>query len=131
MLSSLVWASSLIKSCFSCFTVKILTDVCVMAVARERRRLVPRKTMSTGRPTPLANAALEILPVITIDVIRSVSTIPMIVLNRFIFLAICSQTSISLRKYASISLNLFKRYFCGSCGVVGFSFHSRIHSLFI
>ena len=92
-----------------------------MAVARERSRLVPPKAKPTGDPTPLANAALEISPVITDDVIRPVSTIPVIVLNRFIFLAICSRTSISLRKYASISDNLFNRYDdCGSCGAVGF-----------
>ena len=90
-----------------------------MAVARERSRLVPLKAIPTGNPTPLANAAIEIPPVITVDVIRPVSTIPVIVLNRFIFLAICSRTSISLRKYASISLNLFNRYDCGSYGAVG------------
>ena len=105
-------------SCFSCFTVKILKDLRVMAVTRERSRLVPLKAIPTGNPTPLANAAIEIPPVITVDVIRPVSTIPVIVLNRFIFLAICSRTSISLRKYASISDNLFKRYVCGFCGAV-------------
>ena len=56
-----------------------------MAVARERSRLVPLKAIPTGNPTPLANAAIEIPPVITVDVIRPVSTIPVIVLNRFIF----------------------------------------------
>ena len=90
----------------------------MMAVARERSRLVAPKAIPTGNPTPLVNAAIEIPPVITVDVIRPVSTIPVIVLNRFIVLAICSGTSISLRKYASISLNLFKRYDCGSCGAV-------------
>ena len=92
-----------------------------MAVARERSRLVPLKAIPTGNPTPLANVAMlipPVPPVITVDVIRPVSTIPVIVLNRFIVLAICSGTSISLRKYASISLNLFKRYDCGSCGAV-------------
>ena len=120
MLSNLLWASSLIASCFSCFTVKILEDFHVMAVARERSRLVPLKAIPTGSPAPLANAAIDIPPVIIVDVIRPVSKIPVIVLNRFIFLAICSQTSISLRKYTSISLNLFKRYVCGSCHAVGF-----------
>ena len=107
-------------SCFSCFTVKILKDLRVMAVTRERSRLVPLKAIPTDNPTTLANAAMLIPPVITVDVIRPVSTIPVIVLNRFIFFAICSRTSISLRKYASISDNLFKRYVCGSCGAVGF-----------
>ena len=92
-----------------------------MAVARERSRLVPLEAIPTGNPTLLANAAINIPSVITVDVIRPVSTIPVIVLNRFIFLAICSRTSISLRKYASISDNLFNRYDdCGSCGAVGF-----------
>ena len=54
-----------------------------MTVARERSRLVPLKAVPTGRPTPLATAAKEIPPVITVDVIRPVSTIPVIVLNCF------------------------------------------------
>ena len=120
MLSSLVWANSLIESCFSCFTVKILKGFRVMAVARERNRLVPFMAIPTGNPTLLANAAIDIPPVITVDVIRSVSTIPVIVLNRLIFLAIYSRTSISSRKNACISDNLFNRYDCGSRGVVGF-----------
>ena len=91
-----------------------------MAVARERSRLVPLKAMSTGRPTPLANATTEIPPVITVDVIRPVSTIPVMVLNPYNFLAIRSQTSISSRKNASISVNFFSRYVCGSCGAAGF-----------
>ena len=91
-----------------------------MTVTREISRLVPLKAMPTGRPTPLANAAVEIPPVITVDVIRPVSTMPVIVLNHFIFLAICSRTSVPSSKYASISVNLFKQYVCGSCGAVGF-----------
>ena len=98
---------------------KILTEFRVMVVARERSRLFPPKTIPTGDPTPLANAAMVIPPVITVDVIRPVSTKPVTVLNRFIFLTIGSRTSISLRKYASISDNLFKRCVCGSCGAVG------------
>ena len=80
--------------CFSCFTVKILKYLHVMAVARERSRLVPLKVIPTDNSTPLANAAIEIAAVITFDVIRLVSTIPVIVLNCFILLAICSRTSI-------------------------------------
>ena len=91
-----------------------------MAVARDRSWLVPLKAIPTGNPTPLANATIDIPPVMNVDVIRPVSMIPVIVLNRFIFLAIYSRTSISLRKYASISLNLFKLYVCGLCGAVGF-----------
>ena len=93
------------ESCFSCFTVKVLEDFRVMAIVRGKSRLVPLKAMPTGRPTPLANAAIEMPPVITVDVIRPVSTMPVIVLNRFIFLAIRSRTSISSSKHASISVN--------------------------
>ena len=64
--SNLLWASSLMESCFSCFTVEVLKDFRVVTVARERSRLVPLKAMPTGRPTPLANAAIEIPPVITL-----------------------------------------------------------------
>ena len=91
-----------------------------MTVARERSRLVPLKAMLTGRPTPLANAAIEIHPMIPVDVIRHVSTMPVIVLYRFIFLPVRSQTSIPLSKYALILVNFFKRCVCGSCGAVGF-----------
>ena len=64
-----------------------------MTVARERSRLVPLKVMPRGRPTPLANTAIEISPAITVDVIRPVSTMSVIVLNSFIFLAIRSRTA--------------------------------------
>ena len=120
MLSNLFWASSLMASCFSCFTVKIVKDFCVMAVTREKSRLVPLKAIPTGNPTPLADAAMLIPPVITVDVIRPTSTIPVTVLNRFIFLAFCSQTSISLRKHTSFSDNLFNRCGCGSYGAERF-----------
>ena len=79
--------------------------ICLMTVARERSRLVPPKAMPAGRPTPLANDTIEILPVITVDVIRPVSMMLVIVLNCFIFLAILSQTSILSSKYASIFVN--------------------------
>ena len=91
-----------------------------MTVARERSRLVSLKAMPTGKPTPLANAAIEIPPVISVDVIGPVSTTPVIVLNRFIFLSIRSGTSILSGKYNSISVNFFNQYVCGSCGAVGF-----------
>ena len=58
-----------------------------MTAAREKVRL---KAMPTGRLTPLADAVIEIPPVINIDVIRPVSTMPVIVLKRSIFLAIHS-----------------------------------------
>ena len=99
---------------------RILKDFRVMAVARERSKLVQLKVIPTSNPMPLANAAIEIPPVITVDVIRPVSTIPMIVFNRFIFLAIPSRYSILLSKYASVSVNFFNRYVCGSYGAIGF-----------
>ena len=120
ILSNLLRKSSLIASCFSFFTVKILRDYRVMAVARERSRVVPLKAIPTSNPTPLANTTMEITPVINVDVVRPASTIPVIVLNRFIFLTIFSRTSISSRKNAAISDNLFNRYDCGSCGAAGF-----------
>ena len=98
-------------SCFSCFTVKFLEDFCLMTVARERSRLAPLKAMPRGRPTPLANAAIEVPPVITADVITLVSTMPVIALNRFIFFATRSGTSISSRKNASISANFLSDMF--------------------
>ena len=98
-------------SCFSRFTVNVLRDFRVMNVARERSRLVPLKAIPTGRPKPLANAAIEIPPVIIVGVIRPMYTMPVIVLNRFIFLAIRSRTSISSSKYASISVNFLSDMF--------------------
>ena len=86
MLSDLAWASSLIASCFSCFTVKGLEDFRVTIVERERTTLKPPKAVPTGRATLLANAAIEVPPEIADEVIRSMSTIPMISLNRFFFL---------------------------------------------
>ena len=100
MLSNLLWASSLIASCFSCFTVKILKDFCVIAVARERSRLVPLKAIPTGNPTPLANAAIEIPPVITVDVIRRVPTVPVICIESFHFLGNLFMGFNFIKKYA-------------------------------
>ena len=71
--------------CSSYFMVKVLKDFYVTTVARERTKLVLSKAAPTGRPAPLANAAIEIPPVITVDVIRPVSMIPVIVLNCFFF----------------------------------------------
>ena len=91
-----------------------------MSVARERSGLVPLKAMATSRPTPLENAAIETPAVITVDVLRSVSTMLMVVLNRFIFLATRSRTSGSPSKYASVSVSflgdMFVNVFCyGVC----------------
>ena len=57
----------------------------MIAVARERSKLVPLRAMTTGNPTPLANAAIDIPPVITVYLTKPVYTIPVIVINRFIF----------------------------------------------
>ena len=98
MLSNLLWVSSSMESFFYFLMVKVLKDFCVIAVARERSTLVPLKAMPTGNPTSPANAAIEIPPVITVDVIKPVSTISAVILNRFIFLPIRSRNSISSSK---------------------------------
>ena len=68
-------------SCYSSLTVNVLEDFHVMTVARKISRLVPPKAMPTARSTTPANAAMEIPPVI--------------ILNRFIFFAIRSRSSLS------------------------------------
>ena len=85
MLSNLLWASSLIASCFSCSMVNILKYFHVIAVAREKSRLVSLNTIPTGRPAPLGNGATETPPVIAVGVIRPVSITRGIVLKHFIF----------------------------------------------
>ena len=85
----------------------------MVIVIAEKNRLAQPKAIPTDNPTPLANAAIDIPAVTTVGVIRPVSTMLAIVINHFIFLACCSRFL--------ISLNLFKRYVCGStCGAVGF-----------
>ena len=101
MLSNLLWASSIMALCFPCFT------VCVAIIEREKNTLNPPKAVPTGMPTLLANAEIEVPPVIADNVIRLVAMIPMIVLNHFIFLAWRLRASISSSKYASISVNFF------------------------
>ena len=46
----------------------------VIVVAKERSRLVAERLIPTGKPIPLAMAAIEILPVIAVVVIRLVSS---------------------------------------------------------
>ena len=89
-------------------------------VERERTTLNPPKAAPTGWPIPLANAGIEVPPVIADDVIRPVSMILMIVLNRSFFFTYRLRSSVSSRKNASISVNFFNRYVCGSCCAVGF-----------
>ena len=138
LLSNLLWASSLMESCFSRFMVKVLKYFHVMTVTRERSRLVPLKTIPKGRSTPLANAVIEIPLVITVDVIRPLFTMALIVLNGFIFLAILSRTSVSSSKYASISVNFLSDMFVILVVPQGLYqdkfcllFHCRIWSFFI
>ena len=50
-----------------------------MAVAREKSRLVPLNAKPIGSPALLANAAIETPLVITVDVIRPVSIMLVIV----------------------------------------------------
>ena len=119
MLSNFLWASSLMESCFSCFTVKVLKDFCVMPVARERSSLVPLKEMPTANPTPLTNAAIEIPPVITVDIINPVyNSCNCIELFHF-FSNPFSDFNI-LKQICFNFSHFFKRYVCGSCGAVGF-----------
>ena len=82
-----------------------------MTIVWKRRRLVPLKVIPTGRPTPLENAVIETPPVMTVNLIRPVSMIPVIVLNRFIFFASHSRTSIWSSRYASISVNFLSDMF--------------------
>ena len=82
-----------------------------MVVAREESRLVPLNAVPTGRPAPLANAAIETPPVITVDVIRPVSTMLVTVLNGFISFAGRSRTSISSSKSSPVSVNFLNDMF--------------------
>ena len=61
---------------------------------QKKSRLVPLNAILTGRLTPPANAAMKTPPVIIVDVVRPPSTMLAIVLNRFIFFASLSRTSI-------------------------------------
>ena len=88
MLPNLLSASRLMALCLPCFTVWSLEIFRVGIVKRERTTSNPPKAAPTGRPTPLANAGIEVPSVIADDVIRPVSTIPMILLNRFFFFAL-------------------------------------------
>ena len=83
----------------------------MITVARERSRLIPLRAIPTDRRRSLVNAAIKIPSVITIDVIRPVSTMSVIVLNCFIFLAIRSRTSVSSSKYVSTSVSFLSDMF--------------------
>ena len=66
--------------------VNILKDFSVIAVAREKSRVVQLTAIPRGKPAPTSNPAVEITPVITADVSRPVSR-TLIALNPFIFLS--------------------------------------------
>ena len=65
--------------CFPCFTVRVCKDFRVATVEREKNALNPAKAAPTGRPTLLTDVAIEVPPVITADIIKPVSTIPVII----------------------------------------------------
>ena len=95
----------------------------------------PPKTAPTGRPTLLANAGIEALPVIVADVIKPAPTMRVAAFNRFFFLASGLRASISSRKNASISVNFLIDIFVVLVVLKGlnlgkFWFHCRIYSLF-
>ena len=81
----------------------------MITIAKNCRR-VPLSEMPTVTPTSLANKAMKTPPVITIDIIRPVPKMLVIVLHRFIFLSRFQE----LQLYQDIYLH------CGSCRVVGF-----------
>ena len=112
MLSNLFWASSIMASCFPYFTVWLLENFRVATVRKERTTPNPPKAVPTGRPALVANAEIEAPPAITAEVIKPVSTIPMIVFNHFFFFA--------SRLPASMSVNFFNQYASDSCGAEGF-----------
>lgn len=74
MISKLLLGSSLIALNFSCFTVNILKNLHVIAVAREERRLGPLNAIPKIKLAPVANAAIETLLVVTEDVCRPASS---------------------------------------------------------
>ena len=76
----------------------------VIVVAKERSRLVAERLIPTGKPIPLARAAIEIPLVMAVVVTRLMSRTAVIVPKRFIFFASFSRASISSKKYASISV---------------------------
>ena len=91
-----------------------------MTVTRERSRLVPLKAMPTGRRTTPANAVIEFPPVITFDVIRLVSAMPVIALNRLIFWQSVHELQFYQEKMPQFQSIFLSNMFCGSCGAVGF-----------
>ena len=73
MPSNLLWVSSSIALCFSCFKENILNDFLVITVRRERSSLIPVNAVSTDRHVQLVNAAIETPSVVTADAISPVN----------------------------------------------------------
>lgn len=71
--------------------------------------LVSLNAFLTGKPDPITNSAIESSPVITVNVIRPVSSTLVNVLNHFTFFASLSQTSASLNLFqiSNFSTNMF------------------------
>ena len=63
---------------------EILKDFCVIVAKREKGRLVPLNLTPTGRTKPFANAPMETPLVITLDRIKPISVMLVILLNRLI-----------------------------------------------
>ena len=63
----------------------ILKIIFGIAVPRGKSRVVPLNALPKDRPLPFEHVALETLPVITVDVIRPVSTMFVNAWNGFIF----------------------------------------------
>ena len=120
VLFNLLWASSIMVSCFPCFIVRLLKNFHVRTVKKERATPNPPKEVPTGRPTLLANAGIETPSGIAADVIKSVSTMRVTLFNRFFFLACGLRASILSRKKCLDLRYFFNRYACASCGAVGF-----------
>ena len=91
--------------------VKILKDFRVTAAGIEK---CPPYSITTGQPAPVANTAIETATVITVDVIRPVSSTLATALNRFIYLANLLGTSVSSRLIPQIQLIFLREIFVPS-----------------
>ena len=134
-LSNLLWGSSIMASCFLCFTVRALEDFREAIIERERSTPNAPKA-PTGRPMLLANAGIEVSPVISDDVIRPASTIPMILLNRFFFLPAVCGPQFHQEKMSRFQLIFLIDMFVVLMVLKGlnldtFWYHCHIYSLFI
>lgn len=83
--------------------------------------LVSLNAFLTGKPDPITNSAIESSPVITVNVIRPVSSTLVNALNHFTFFASLSQNSTSLNEFVS-NFKFFDQYVCGFCGTADFNY---------